>query len=126
MPLLAAGCKDCWGEPVQACVRAAVVIVDPPCLDNPVCCGQAPEQVLVHAFVPEPPLEAFHKPVLLRLTRRDGVPQRWDAGVIGRAQLQKAHLEAQDAERIGSLPVADRMQVATALRDNLTHLPWRL
>ena len=42
------------------------------------------------------------------------------ASVLRSAKI--ATIEAQDAERIGSLPVADRMQVATALRDNLTHL----
>ncbi len=42
------------------------------------------------------------------------------ASVLRSAKI--ATIEAQDAEWIGSLPVEDRMQVATALRDNLTHL----
>ncbi len=42
------------------------------------------------------------------------------ASVLRSAKI--ATIEAQDAEWIGSLPMADRMQVATALRDNLVHL----
>ena len=75
MPLAGAGCKGCWGEPVQARVWALGVVVDPPCFNDPACRNQAAEQVLVQAFVPEPTVEAFHKPVLLRLTRCDVVPQ---------------------------------------------------
>ena len=75
MPLLMAGCKGGWGKPVQARVRAGVVVVDPPCLDDPAGCCEASEQMLVQAFIPEPPVEAFHEPVLLRLARRDVVPQ---------------------------------------------------
>ena len=75
MPLLAAGCKGCWGEPVQARVRAAVIVVDPPCLDNLACRGQVSEQTLVQAFIPEPPVEALHEAVLLRLAGRDVVLQ---------------------------------------------------
>lgn len=54
---------------------AGVVVVDPPYLDDPACRSQASEQVLVQAFVLEAPVEALHKPVLLKLARRDVVPQ---------------------------------------------------
>ncbi len=62
-----AGCKGCWGEPVQACVRAFCVVVDPPCFDDLPGRRQAAEQVLVQALVPEPSVEALHEPVVLRL-----------------------------------------------------------
>ncbi len=39
MPLFAAGCKGCWVEPVQACMWAAVIVVGPPCRDDPACRG---------------------------------------------------------------------------------------
>ena len=42
------------------------------------------------------------------------------ASVLRSAKI--ATIEAQDAEWIGSLPMADRMQVATALRDNLAQV----
>src|SRR3978361_1387138 len=75
MPLVGAGCKGSWGEPVQARMWAFSVVVDPPCFNDSPCRGQAAEQVLVKAFIPEPTVEAFHEPVLLRLARRDVVPQ---------------------------------------------------
>ena len=67
MPLAGAGCKGCWGEPIEARVWAFSVVVDPPCFDDPACRGKAAEQVFVQAFIPESPVEAFHKPVLLGL-----------------------------------------------------------
>ena len=67
MPLVGAGCKGCRCEPVQARVWAFGVVIDPPCFDDPARRDQAAEQVFVEAFIPEPAVEAFHKPVLLRL-----------------------------------------------------------
>ena len=75
MPLLGAGCKGYWGEPVQARVWSCCVVVDPPGFDDPTRPGQAAEQVFVQAFIPEPAVEAFHESALLGLARGDVVPQ---------------------------------------------------
>ena len=63
MLLVWAGCKGCWGEPVETRVWAFGVVIDPPCFDDPACRGQAAEQVLVEAFIAEPPVEASYEPV---------------------------------------------------------------
>jgi hypothetical protein len=52
-----------------------VVVVDPPGLDDPPSGSQVPEQVLIQAFIPKPFVEAFHEPILLRLTERDAASQ---------------------------------------------------
>jgi hypothetical protein len=53
MPLVGAGCKSCWREPVQARVWALGVVIDPPSLYEPSRRHQAAEEVLVEAFIPE-------------------------------------------------------------------------
>ncbi len=50
MPLVGAGCKGCWGEPVEARVWAFGVVVDPPCFDDPASLRQARKQVFVETF----------------------------------------------------------------------------
>ena len=42
--------------------------------------GEAIEDILVEAFVPQFPIEAFNEAILLRLARRDVVPG--DAGLV--------------------------------------------
>ena len=75
MPLDGAGCKGCWGEPVEARVWAFGVVIDPPCFDDPACRSLAREQMLVDAFIPEAAVEALDEPVLLGLSWRDVVLQ---------------------------------------------------
>ena len=62
---------DSRGQSAQRGVRPVVVVVDPPGLDQGSRFGQGGEQVLVEALVPQPPVEALHEPVLLRLARCD-------------------------------------------------------
>ena len=75
MPLVEAGCKGRWREPVQARVWTLVVIVDPRLFNDPPSGSQAAKQMLVEALVSEPAVEALNEPVLLRFARRNGVPQ---------------------------------------------------
>lgn len=52
-------------------MRAGMVVVDPPGLDDPTSGSQALEQVLVQAFVFEPSVKAFYVSVfLLHATRK--------------------------------------------------------
>src|SRR5437588_10382429 len=103
MPLCWAGCKSCWGEPVEARVWAFRVVVDPPCVDDPTCRGQAGEYMLVEALVAEAAVEALHEPVLLRLARRDVLPGH--AAVL---------LPAQDRMRrqLGAVVTDDHRRIA--------------
>ena len=72
--LLGSGCKRVRGEPAEARVGAAGVIVDPPRLDDGPGRRQAPEQMLVQALVAQAPVQALDKTVLLRLAGRDVMP----------------------------------------------------
>jgi hypothetical protein len=47
------------------------IVVRPPCLDDPSCCSQRWEQVLVQALVAQATIKALNEAVLLRLPRRD-------------------------------------------------------
>ena len=49
------------------------IVVDPPRLDDASCHRQAPEQMLVEAFVAEAPIQAFHEDILDRFAWRDVV-----------------------------------------------------
>ncbi len=55
-------------------MRTQGIVVRPPCLDNPSCCSQRWEQVLVQTLVAQATIKAFNEAVLLRLARRDVVP----------------------------------------------------
>jgi len=61
-------------------VRAVVVVVEAPSLDDPPGGRQALEEMLVEAFVAEATVEALHEGVLDRLAWRDVVP--FDAVVL--------------------------------------------
>lgn len=62
------------GEPVEARVRAVLVVVVAPCRNQMAGMVQGREQVLVQALVAQASVEAFHKAVLHRLSRRDVMP----------------------------------------------------
>jgi hypothetical protein len=53
----------------------AVVVVEPPGLDDLAGIGEIEEPVLVEAFIPEPPVEAFDEGVL--------------GGMVGRLQFRE-------------------------------------
>src|ERR1700759_775583 len=80
MPL--AGAVDKLGgcHAAEAAVRSQVVVVGPPCLDDPPRRSKRGEQMLVQTPVPEAPIKALDEAVLLRLAWRDVMPL--DAGVL--------------------------------------------
>lgn len=55
-------------------MRSVQIVVDPPFLDDLTSMAIAGEEMLVQALVPQPPVEAFDKAVLHRLSRCDVVP----------------------------------------------------
>ena len=61
-------------EPVEALVRAVVIVVVAPCRIQMAGMAQVREKVLVQALVPQAAIEAFHEAVLNGLARRDVVP----------------------------------------------------
>ena len=63
-----------WGEPVEARVGSVQIVVGPPCVDKLPGPTQGREQMLVEAFVTQPPVERLDEPVLHRLARCDVVP----------------------------------------------------
>ena len=48
-------------------MRSDEVVIEAPALDDFACCGQAEEDVLIQALVPQPAIEAFDEGVLHRL-----------------------------------------------------------
>jgi len=69
------------------------IIIETPRLDDPASHRQAPEDMLVEAFVTEAAVETFDESVLDRLAWRDVVPV--DAALL---------LPTQDRMRISSVP----------------------
>src|SRR4051794_32097317 len=49
----------------EAAVRTQIVVVDPPCLDDPVRCSERGEQMLVQALVAQATIKALDEAVLL-------------------------------------------------------------
>jgi len=85
-------------------VRAHVVVVDPPALDDDADLGQGAEDRLVQALVAELAVEAFDEAVLLRLARRDVAPV--DADAVG-------PFEHRPAGHLGSVVADDGVRLAT-------------
>jgi hypothetical protein len=71
MPLAGAVRKLGACQPAKAVVRTQGTVVRPPCLDDPSCCSQRWEQMLVQTFVAQATIKAFNEAILLRLARRD-------------------------------------------------------
>jgi len=84
MPLAGAARKLGGCQSAKAAVRTHGVVVRPPCLDDPSCCCQRWEKVLVQALVAQATIKAFDEAVLLRLARRDVLPL--DPSVLAPAQ----------------------------------------
>ena len=74
MPLAGAVRKLGGCQPAKTAMRTHIVVVRPPCLDDPSRCSQRWEQVLVQALVAQATVKRFHKAVLLGLARRDVMP----------------------------------------------------
>jgi len=69
------------GQPLQAAMRPATVVVDPPLVGNKPSLTQAQEQLLVEQLVAEPAVEALHVAVLpgarfLNVERADACPRQ--------------------------------------------------
>ena len=76
MVLLGPGCKLGRSQTVEAGVRPAGIVIEPPGFNDPPCHRQTTEHVLVEALVAEAPVEALDESVLDRLARRDVVLSR--------------------------------------------------
>lgn len=63
------GCKLVWGEPAEARVWSAQIVVSPPVLDD-----LTSVAIAVEAFVPQAPLEGLHEAIPHRLARHDVPP----------------------------------------------------
>ncbi len=55
-------------------MRSVQIVVDPPIFNDVPGMAIASEQVLIEAFVPQAPIEAFNEAVLHRFARSDVVP----------------------------------------------------
>lgn len=69
------------------------VVVGSPVVDDRPSMADVAEQMLVEAFVPEPPVETLDEPVLLRLSRCDIVPQHRPLFLPGQDRV-RGHLGA--------------------------------
>ena len=58
-------------------MRSVRVVGNPPCFDDPTGMGIAGEEMLVEAFVPEPPYEALYECILLRFAGQDVMPSNF-------------------------------------------------
>ena len=67
------GCKFNWREPVKARVWSFQIVIASPSFDDVSGVSEAAEQMLVQAFIAQPPVKAFDKTVLHRLAWLDGM-----------------------------------------------------
>src|SRR4051812_43249941 len=86
------------------------IIVVPPVVDDLAGMAVAGEQVLVEAFVSEPPIEAFHEAVLHGFPRRDVMP--FDAAIL---------LPSEDgiAGQLGTVVADHQERIAAMLSDGI-------
>ena len=80
------GSELVWGEPAQAGVRAAGIIVGAPCSNDAPGSRQAGKDVPVETFIAKPADQAFRNGILHRLARCNVVPA--DAAILLPAQYR--------------------------------------